>query len=397
MFAALLENGKALVSVRVTDARRVVLVRAMRGFADGFVSVALAGYLLGLGFSPARVGVLVTGTLIGSAVLTLAIGVTGDRFGFRGRLLAAAGLMFATAVGFFAFDSFVPLLLVAAVGTLNPSAGDVSVFLPAEQAFLAGTATGTDRTRIYALYNVAGNLAGAAGALLTSVITGRNVFLVYGGVALLVGAVYAPLPRVVAPRTRTRPLEHSRRVVITLATLFSLDSAGGGLVVTSILVLWCHLKFGFSTGTTASVFFVLGALSGFSQLLAPVLARRIGLVRTMVFTHLPANGFLVLAALVPNGSLAVGCLMIRAALSQMDVPARQSLVMALVRPEERSAAASVTNVPRSLASAMTPAVAGWLLANGHLGVPLIGAGLAKAAYDVLLLVRFRNVELVDAG
>jgi MFS family permease len=386
----------------MSDGRRVVLVRALRGFADGFVSVALASYLLSLGFSPTRVGVVITGTLVGSAVLTLVVGLTGERFGFRGRLLGACGLMLATATGFLLVRSFVPLLLVAVVGTLNPSAGDVSVFLPTEQAFLAGTATGVDRTRLYAVYNVGGNLAGAVGALATSVVVGRPVFLVYGAVAVIAAVLYAGLP--VGPRPdplevdqggRRRVLAHSRGVVLTLSALFSLDAAGGGLVVTSLLVLWCHLRFGFSTGTVAAIFFALGALSGLSQLLAPALARRVGLVRTMVFTHLPAQGFLILAAVVPNGGLAVACLMVRAVLSQMDVPARQSLVMSLVQPEERSAAASITNVPRSLASAATPALAGWLLASGHLAAPLIAAGATKAVYDLTLLQRFRHAEVPD--
>jgi MFS family permease len=383
----------------VSDARRVVLVRTLRGFADGFVSVALVAYLLSLGFSPTRVGVVVTGTLVGSAILTLVVGLTGERFGFRGRLLAACGLMMATAVGFLLVRSFVPLLLVAIVGTLNPSAGDVSVFLPTEQAFLAGAATGAERTRLYAIYNVCGNLAGAAGALATSVISGRPVFAVYGSVAVIATLLYARLPATPkvaptepSPAARRRVLEHSGHVVVTLSALFSLDAAGGGLVVTSILVLWCRLRFGFGTGTTAGVFFALGALAGLSQLLAPALARRVGLVRTMVFTHVPAQGFLILAALVPNGALAVGCLMVRAVLSQMDVPARQSLVMALVRPEERSAAASVTNVPRSLASAATPALAGWLLANGHLAAPLVAAGVVKIVYDLTLLQQFHDAE-----
>jgi MFS family permease len=162
----------------VTDARRVVLVRTLRGFADGFVSVLLADYLLSLGYSPLRVGVIVTGTLIGSAVLTLVVGLTGHRVGFRTLLLGASALMLATGLGFLAITAFVPLLLVAIVGTLNPSSGDVSVFLPTEQAFLAGHARGEERTRLYALYNVGGNLAGALGALATAAVKGRAGFVV---------------------------------------------------------------------------------------------------------------------------------------------------------------------------------------------------------------------------
>jgi MFS family permease len=372
----------------------VVLVRTLRGFADGYVSVFLAQYLISLGYSPLRVGVIVTGTLVGSAVLTLLVGLTGHRLGFRTLLLGASGLMFATGLGFFAFTAFVPLLAIAVVGTLNPSAGDVSVFLPTEQAFLAGHATGTDRTRLYAIYNVGGNVAGALGALVSGVVTGRVGFLIYVAVAAIAGSIYRGLPKDSPPPSGlTKPLERSRSVVLQLTALFSLDAAGGGFVVQSLLVLWLHLKFDLSTASTGTVFFAAGTLSAFSQFLAPRLAARVGLIRTMVFTHLPANGFLVLAAFAPKAGLAVALLMARALLSQMDVPARQAFVMAVVRPEERQAAASVTNVPRSLASASTPALAGWLLSTGHLAWPLVFGGVAKAVYDVLLLLKFRDVEV----
>ena len=378
----------------LNEARRVVLVRALRGFADGFVSVLLADHLLQLGFSPLRVGVLITGTLVGSAVLTLVVGLVGHRLAFRTLLLGSSVLMVLTGVGFLTFTSFWPLLAVAVVGTMNPSAGDVSVFLPTEQAFLAGHARGQERTRLYAIYNVGGNIAGAVGALLTAAVTGRGGFVVYVVIAVVAALLYRGLPKdKPAPSGLTRPLQHSRRVVLSLAALFSLDSAGGGMVVQSLLVLWLHLKFDLSTATTGAVFFALGTLAAFSQLLAPRLAARIGLVRTMVFTHLPANGFLVLAAFAPSAWLAVALLMARALLSQMDVPARQAFVMAVVRPEERQAAASVTNVPRSLAAASTPALAGWLLSSGRIGWPLILGGVAKAVYDVLLLVKFRDVEV----
>lgn len=378
----------------MTDAQRVIAVRTLRGVADGLVSVLLVKHLLSLGFSPFEVGVIATGTLIGSAALTLVVGLTGHKVGFRPLLLAATILMFLTGVGFLTVDTFLPLLAIAVVGTLNPTSGDVSVFLPTEQAFLASHATGHRRTRLYAIYNVGGNLAGAVGALLTGAIQGRAGFVVYIAVAAVAAAIYAGLPRQKPPpSTLTRPLQHSRRVVITLAALFSLDSAGGGLVVTSLLVLWLHLKFDLDTGTTAAVFFAYGTLAALSQLAAPRLAARIGLIRTMVFTHLPANGFLILAAVAPNARLAIAFLFARAALSQMDVPTRQAFVMAVVHPEERAAAASVTNVPRSLAAAATPALAGWLLDGGHLAAPLVIAGVSKAVYDVLLLVQFRDVDV----
>jgi len=378
----------------LTPARRVVAVRALRGFADGFVSVLLADHLLELGFSALRVGVIVTATLVGSAILTLAVGMAGHRVATRSVLLAATALMFATGLGFAWLTSFTALVALALVGTLNPTSGDVSVFLPTEQAFLAGHARGPDRTRLYALYNLGGALAGATGALLAAAVSGRVGFVIYSGVAVVAAVLYWRLPGDRAVRLElTRPLERSRRVVLELAMLFSLDSAGGGLTAQSLLVLWLHLRWDLSLGVTGIVFFVAGTLTAFSQLLAARLSRHVGLIRTMVFTHLPANGFMIAAAVAPTAWLAVGFLLARALLSQMDVPARQALVMAVVHPEERAAAASVTNVPRSLASAATPAITGWFFANGWLAAPLVIAGVSKGLYDILLLLRFRAIEI----
>lgn len=356
----------------------------------------LADHLLDLGFSPLRVGVIVTATLVGSAAVTLAVGLTARRVATRTLLLGATVLMLLTGLGFATAEAFLPVLIVAAIGTMNPTAGDVSVFLPTEQAFLAGHATGTDRTRLYARYNLGGALAGAVGALAAAIVQGRAGFLVYCAVAAISASLYWGLPRDRPVVTLTRPLEHSRSTVLRLAALFSLDSAGGGLVAQSLLVLWLHLRWDLSTATTGAVFFAAGTLTAFSQLLAARLARRIGLIPTMVFTHLPANACLVLAALAPDRWLAVGLLLVRALLSQMDVPARQAFVMAVVHPEERAAAASVTNVPRSLASAATPALAGWLLSSGRLAWPLVLAGIAKGVYDLLLLSQFRGVEIEDS-
>lgn len=392
------------------DVRRVTVGRGIRGFADGFVSVVLARYLLDLGLSPAQVGGVVTATLVGSAVLTLA-------FGFRARvtdlgrlLVVACVLMFATGVGFGLATGFVVLLVVAAVGTLNPSAGDVSVFLPTEQAFIADRVDTAARPRAYALYNLCGTFAGALGALASAIPetiaghTGWTVlqverfgFAFYALAALAIFVLYRPLPAATAsatpaavaapsPTLRSRP----GRVVVQLAALFSLDSAGSGFVVTSILVLWLHLRFDLSRGQTAGVFFAAGLLSAGSQLLAPVLARRIGLVRTMVFTHMPANVLLALAAFAPNGPVAVTLLLTRALFAQMDVPARQAFVMAVVPPEERAMASSVTNVPRSLASAATPLLAGTLLTRSTFGWPLLVAGTTKLTYDLVLLALHRH-------
>jgi MFS family permease len=393
------------------DVRRIVTARAIRGFADGFVSVLLAQYLIDLGFSPVQVGAIVTGTLVGSAALTLGFGLTAHRTSLRALLLGACGLMAATGIGFAAVTWFWPLLIVAVVGTLNPSAGDVSVFLPTEQAYVAGEVEAADRPRTFAVYNLGAIFAGAVGALVSGVpevvadraglavtTAQRAGFLLYALVAVVIFVTYRGLRRhdlqttpAPVPGRRRGPLRTSRRIVLELAALFSLDSAGSGFVVTSLLVLWLHLRFDLSAATTGAVFFAAGLLGAGSQALAPRLARRFGLIRTMSYTHIPANCLLILAAFAPTGAVAIALLLARALFAQMDVPARQAFVMAVVPADERAAASSVTNVPRSLASATTPLLAGALLTRTTFGWPLIIAGSAKLAYDLALLALYRNV------
>lgn len=393
------------------DVRRIVAGRTIRGFADGFVSVLLAQYLTGIGFSPVEVGAIVTATLLGSAALTLAFGLTGHRTTLRTLLILAGAIMLATGVGFASTTVFWVLVVIGAVGTLNPSSGDVSVFLPTEQALVAAQVEAPRRPWVFAVYNVGAVFAGAVGALASGLPArlarsqGWDIarvqqvsFLLYALAGLIILLLYTrltdhrdtvPQP---APNRPTRALATSRRTTLELAALFSLDSAGGGFVGTSLLVLWLHLRFDLSAGTTAAVFFAAGVLAGCSQLLAPRLAARLGLVRTMAFTHLPASVLLVLAAFAPTGALAITLLLGRALLSQIDVPARQSFVMAVVPPGERAAAAGVTNVPRSLAAATTPVLAGMLLARTTFGWPLVIAGMMKITYDLLLLALYRDVR-----
>ncbi|QXC62188.1 MFS transporter [Aquihabitans sp. G128] len=379
------------------------------------MSVLLAQYLTTLGLSPLEIGAIVTATLLGSAALTLAFGLTAHRTSLAGLLVAASVVMALTGIGFATVTAFVPLLLVALVGTLNPSAGDVSVFLPTEQALLAEEVDPVERPALYARYNVGGTLAGALGALASGgpeavanrfdwdVATAlRLAFLVYVAVAAVIFVLYRRLPRVApsvppsAADGRRSPLGSSKRTVLGLAALFSLDSAGSGFVVTSLLVLWLHLRFDLSAGVTGTVFFASGLLGGCSQLLAPRLARRYGLVRTMAFTHVPASALLALTPFAPSGGVAIALLLVRALFAQMDVPARQAFVMAVVPPEHRAAASSVTNVPRSLASATTPLLAGALLSRSHFGWPLVIAGLTKLSYDLLLLARHRHTPTDEA-
>ena len=389
------------------DARVLLATRALRGFADGLVSVLLASYLTALGFSPLQVGAVVTGTLLGSAALTLAVGLASYRLSRRRVLSGAALLMLATGLGFFGVTRFWPLLLIAVAGTLNPSSGDVSLFLPTEQAVLSEVVPGRDRTLLFAWYNLAGTFAGAVGALasggpvtlaralgISLLQAQRGGFLIYAGVAVAAGLLYRQLsPQVESQHAQAKkPLAKSRAVVLRLAALFCLDSAGGGFVVQSLLALWLFHRFHLSAASTAAFFFVAGLFAALSQLLSSRLAARFGLINTMVFTHLPANLLLIVAGILPSAPWALSLLLVRMIVSSMDVPARQSFVMAVVPPEERAAAASVTNVPRSLASALTPLLAGAMLERTSFGWPLICGGILKAVYDLLLLRQFRHLK-----
>jgi MFS family permease len=382
-------------------ARRLILTRALRGFVDGMLSLLLARHLLALGFEPTQVGAIVTATLLGSAALTIGVGVWARSVPRRTILMLASALMVMTGLSFAGLTAFWPLIVVAAVGTLNPSSGDVSVFLPTEQAVLSQAVPATRRTTAFAHYNLAGNLAGALGALASGAIgwadqgpftvSPQTAFLLYAASGLVCALVYRGLPAAIeAPPAGGQPLlARSRPVVIRLSLLFSLDSFGGGFVLQSLLALWLFERFELSPMTVGVVFFGASTLAAFSQLASAPLAKRIGLIRTMVYTHVPANLFLVAAAFMPSAELAILLLLLRMSLASMDVPARQAYVMGVVPPEERTAAATATNVPRSLVAALSPLIAGWLLSETAFGWPLVIGGLIKITYDLLLLYQFR--------
>jgi MFS family permease len=378
----------------------LLAARALRAVADGYMAILLPAYLLAIGLGTLEVGVVATATMLGSALATVAVGAWGHRFASSRLLRGAALLMALTGVGFAAFSSFWPLLVVAFVGTLNPSSGDVSVFLPLEHARLAGAARGHARTALFARYSLLGAVAAALGALAAAVpaalvdrgvpdlVALRAMFLLYGAVGLLVWLLYRRQPQ---PRSDDAPdasppapLGPSRAIVVRLAALFSVDAFAGGLVVNSLLALWLLERFGLSLAQAGAFFFWAGLLSAASQLAAPVVARRIGLLNTMVFTHIPANVCLVLAAWAPSLPVALALLFVRSALSQMDVPTRTAYVMAVVTPAERPSAASFTAVPRSLAGALSPTLSGALFAAGWISAPLVACGVLKICYDLTL-------------
>ena len=389
-----------------TVAGPLLVGRALRAFSDGYIAVLLPAYLLALGFDQFDVGLLSTATLAGSALATLAVGTIGHRWSQHALLVGAALLMLATGLGFASVTAFWPLLVVAFVGTINPGSGDVSVFLPLEHALLARAASGDARTALFARYSLTGSLMSAFGALASGVpawlmkfadipplVGMRAMFVLYALIGALIWVLYRRLPRGDGAAMReAAPLGPSRGVVYKLAALFSLDSFAGGLVVQSLLALWLFQRFDLSLSAASLFFFWTSVLTAFSYPIAARLSARIGLINTMVFTHIPSSIFLIIAAFSPDLMLTLGLLLARSALAQMDVPARSSYVMAVVTPAERTAAASVTAVPRSLASSLGPALAGMLLATPFSGLPLVACGALKIAYDLALLYSFRHVK-----
>jgi MFS family permease len=379
--------------------------RGVRGFGDGFAIIILPAYLTAIGFSPGQIGIVASASLLGTALLTLAIGFIAPRHDLRNFLLAGAVLMACTGLAFPNFDQIALIAFVAFVGTVNPSTGDLGVLVPLEHAMLAHGAPDHERTRTFARYSLIGALSMAAGSLaaalpdfmvladISRLVAFKIMFYAYAGLGLVSVALYKRLPHARMDEVRPHaPLGPSCGVVYKLAALFSLDAFAGGFVVQSLLALWLFEHFDMSLSAASLFFFWASTLSAFSYPVAAWLAKRIGLINTMVFTHIPSSIFLILAAFSPNLILALGLLLVRSALSQMDVPTRTSYVMAVVTPAERTAAASVTAVPRSLASSISPAMAGVLLATPFSGLPLVLCGVLKIAYDVALLYTFRHVK-----
>jgi MFS family permease len=384
----------------------LLAARAVRDFGDGFVAILLPVYLTALGYSPVEVGVIATVALLGSAALTLATGVLGARHDHRRLLMAAASLMIATGVAFALVHDFALLLVVAFAGTINPSAGSVSIFVPLEHAVLTRAITDQERTKIFARYSLIGAFSSAVGALaaaapeylslfgLDLLASIKVMFVLYAALGVLGCVLYARIPSRPPQIDGDAPavLGPSRLIVYKLAALFSLDAFAGGFVVQSLLALWLFERFELSLVTAGMFFFWSGVLSAFSFPVAAWLSRRVGLVNTMVFTHIPSSLCLIGAALAPTLAVALGLLLLRAALSQMDVPTRSSYVMAVVTEAERSAAASFTSVPRSLASAVSPALAGLLFTASFRATPLVICGVLKIVYDLLLLLQFRHLK-----
>ncbi|HET8538800.1 MAG TPA: MFS transporter [Anaeromyxobacter sp.] len=398
------------------DVPLLFATRAVRLFAYGLASVVLALHLGAAGLDEARVGLLFTLTLLGDAAVSLAVTTRADRAGRRRMLLLGAGLVVLAGAAFAATTSFALLAVAATLGVLSPSGNEVGPFLPIEQAALAQELPPGRRTAALAWYQLTGALATAAGALAggglaeglqragwAPLASTRAVFGAYAtaGVVLaalawrLSPAIEAPRPASAgaAARAPALGLHRSRGVVARLAALFSLDAFAGGLVVQSFVAWWFHERFGVGPALLGGIFFGANLLAGVSALSAAAIARRVGLLNTMVFTHLPSNVLLALVPLMPTLPLAVGVLLLRFSISQMDVPTRQSYTLAVVDPDERSAAAGVSGIARTLGAAIAPAAAGPLYASAALsGLPFLASGVLKILYDLALWRAFRAVR-----
>ena len=377
----------------------------MRGFGDGFAIIILPAYLSAIGFTPVDIGIVATAALLGSSLLTLVVGFVAPRHDLRTMLMLGAGLTVATGIVFPQVEHIAFVLLVAFLGTINPQAGDAGVLVPLEHAMLARGVADADRTRAFARYSLIGALATAAGSLaaatpdllvatgFTRIASFQAMFYAYAALGVVGALLYRQLPHAQAQdHHASTPLGPSRWTVYKLAALFSLDSFAGGLVVQSLLALWLFERFELSLAAASLFFFWTGVFTAFSYPVAVWLSKRVGLINTMVFTHIPSSVLLIIAAFSPDLYVTLGLLLVRAALSQMDVPTRTSYVMAVVTPAERAAAASFTAVPRSLASAISPAFAGALLASPFIGLPLVLCGTLKIVYDVALLFSFRHMK-----
>ncbi len=403
----------ATVAGKLTrDGRLLFATRCSRMFAYGLLSVVLVLYLVEVGLKEWEVGLLLTLTLAGDTAISLWLTTTADRLGRRRTLILGALLMVLAGAVFASTGNFTLLVVAATVGVISPGGNEIGPFLSVEQAALSHVVSDDRRTDAFAWYNLVGSFSTALGALAGGLIAGasphfgltgaaayRPVLLTYAGIGVALVAGFAFLSSAVEPtRDQSRPppravlgLHESRRVVFKLSLLFALDAFGGGFVIQSVIAYWFHVRFGLDPAMLGTVFLFANLLAGISALAAGWLARRIGLVNTMIFTHLPSNVLLVLVPLMPDVSWAVGVLLARFGISQMDVPTRQAYTMAVVRPDERSAAAGVTGVARSVGASISPLLATVLVGSaGLMSVPFFLAGGLKIAYDVLLYRAFSS-------
>jgi MFS family permease len=406
-----LQNLRLLTS----DGRLLFTTRIARLFAYGFLSIVLVLYLAQVGLNEVQIGLLLTLTLIGDTIISLWITTSADLIGRQRMLIVGAGLMVFAGVLFALTHNFLLLLIAATIGVISPSGYEVGPFLSIEQAALSEIVPNEQRTQVFAWYNLVGSFATAlgslAGGLLVQALQGlgmrplvsyRAVVIGYAAIGLMLGLLFTRLSSAVEVAQVADPsqklksrfgLHRSRGVVFKLSALFSIDAFAGGFVLQSILAYWFHVQFNVQPGVLGSIFFGANILAGISALTAAWVASKIGLIKTMVFTHIPSNILLILVPLMPNLPLAITVLLMRFSISQMDVPTRQSYTMAVVSPDERSAAAGITGIARTTGASLSPVITGPLLANAALlSVPFFLSGGLKIVYDLLLYRSFRAIR-----
>lgn len=397
-----------------TDGKLVLTARVIRTFAYGFLSIILAIYLKLLGFNDILIGILLTATLVNSVIFTLIASFYADRIGRRKTLIIYGALMAIAGAIFLATDNYFALIAAALIGTINVTGSETGAFLSIEQALLPQTIKDNrKRNTMFAFYNMAGTFAMSAGILLSglpSVLQGqydglsqpesiRPLFLLYSALGIGVIVVYFMLSKkvevsgtIVKPVTQTLSPQ-SKQIVGRLSGLFAVDSFAGGFVIQSIVSFWFFTKFGVDLAALSLIFSVAGVLTAFSFLAAAKIADKIGLVNTMVFTHIPSNVLLILVGFAPSLPWAIAFYLARMALSQMDVPTRQSYIVAVVREDERTSAVGITNISRNISQAVSPSLTGYILqALPALSAPFVVGGALKIAYDIALYLNFRKIK-----
>jgi MFS family permease len=401
-------------SLPMRDIRLLFTTRIVRLFCYGFLSVVLALYLVQAGLIEEQIGLLFTLTLAGDAGISLWLTTSADRFGRRSTLIIGALLMIGAGIVFIVTRNPFLLMVAAIIGVISPSGNEIGPFLSVEQASLTQLIPGERRTQVFAWYNLSGSFATATGALtggwlaqfmqgagMTALNSYRVVLAGYAVGGMVLAILFLFLSNRIEIQKEATPiatnqvlgLHKSKGVVLRLSALFAMDAFAGGLVVQSMVAYWFHAKFGVEAGVIGSIFFGANILAGFSALLAGWLAKKIGLINTMVFTHIPSSIFMMLVPLMPSLPLAIAVLLARFSISQMDVPTRQSYTMAVVAPDERSAASGVTTIARSVGAALSPSLTGILFSiPSLLSVPFFLCGGLKIIYDLLLYRSFRRLK-----
>lgn len=400
------------------DGYFLFVTRIARMFGYGFLSVVLVLYLSQAGLTETQIGLLLTLTLVGDTIISLWITTNADRIGRRRMLILGAFLMVFAGILFALTRNFVFLLIAATVGVISPSGYEVGPFLSLEQAALSQIVPDQRRTHIFAWYNLVGSFATALGSLgggglvqllqnvgVSPLASYRVIVMGYAFIGVLLGALFTRLSSAVEIQAASDPspsdaslkirfgLHRSRKVVLKLSALFSVDAFAGGFVLQSLLAYWFHVRFNVQPGLLGGIFFGANILAGVSALSAAWIASKIGLIRTMVFTHIPSNVLLILVPLMPNLPLAIAVLLLRFSISQMDVPTRQSYTMAVVAPDERSAAAGITGIARTTGASLSPVFTGPLLANAALmNIPFFLSGGLKILYDLMLYRSFKAIK-----